>query len=424
MRELTRGEPAQTSPRRVALWLGLLFAVALLVYVRDQPAEPMPPRPPPPRSPVALAPVPPPPARVQLHRVAMGLQQPTDLQVPPGHPGKVVVLQKEGQARLLDLASGQHQRWFSVRVRSASEQGLLGLAFHPQFRENGRFFVHHTPREGPDFAGRITEWRCDPKNLGHPQQQRIVLEVAQPFANHNGGQLAFGPKGYLYIGFGDGGSAGDPRHHGQNGKTFLGSMLRIDVDSRDPDYGIPPDNPFLTNATVHSAAFAIGLRNPWRFSFTPDGRLVVADVGQNRWEEVNLVPAGSNLGWNVREGRHCFGALECAVEGFTEPVWEYGHDVGGSITGGYVYTGSALPYLRGRYVAADFVSGRFWALRLPSEAGKPATEVELLGKFPVMPATFGRLISGELLVADFRSGDIFQLALPAARTATQMAPLP
>ena len=360
---------------------------------------------------------------VGLVPVLEGLDRPTDIQVPPGHPGVLVISQKTGLVRVFD-ERGDRVKDLGVLLAlsppTRSEQGVLGLAFHPGFGPTGgRLYVHHTVA-GPDGSlGRVsaTDVRVDGGTWTAGPLQ-TVLEVAQPYANHNGGQLQFGPDGYLYIGFGDGGWRDDPHGNGQDASTWLGSMLRIDVD-RGPDstsvdggaYAVPGDNPFLGRAGVPPETWAIGLRNPWRFSFAPDGRMVVADVGQNKWEEVDLVAAGDNLGWKVREGDRCFEpARGCPSDGLVDPIYTYGHaEDGQSITGGYVYTGSAIPGLSGKYVFGDFASGRMWVLDLPARGGTPA-RVHTLGRFEAMLVTFGRDAAGELLVADFATGTVFRLA--------------
>jgi glucose/arabinose dehydrogenase len=350
--------------------------------------------------------------------VLSGLAQPTDVQFVPGQPQRVVVLQKEGAARVFDL-SPQGARelapLLAVEVMTEVELGLLGLAFHPKFAENGRFFIHWTPKAGK-MRSRISEWHISASGVGNVAavEKREILEVTQPYQNHNGGQLQFGPDGMLYIGLGDGGWRNDPHHAGQNNATLLGKMLRVDVDTpeRGLGYGIPQDNPYaLGSKTVLPEIWARGLRNPWRFSFAPDGRLIVADVGQDKWEEVDIVTRGANLGWNVREGLHCFEPAEaCPSEGLTDPIFEYGRDLGNSITGGYVVLGDRAPSLRGQYVFGDFVSGRVWALKLP-EPGVPA-QGRLLGQWPMLVSTFGRDAAGNLYAADFGKGTLSVLDGP------------
>lgn len=361
------------------------------------------------------------PAGVQLAVVASGFSQITDIQFVPGRKDQALVLQKGGTARLATFrtgkggkpaAAGSSPVVFEVAVRTESELGLLGLAFHPKYADNGLFYVNFTPREGPRRT-RISEWQLSRDQLGRERarEKRVILEVAQPYVNHNAGQLAFGPDGYLYIGLGDGGSAGDPHGHGQNLGVLLGKMLRIDVDRGDAGrpYAIPKDNPFIARAGARPEIWAYGLRNPWRYSFDPKGRLVVADVGQYDWEEVSIVEGGKNYGWNRKEGRHCYPAEStCSSEGLAEPVFEYEHAEGESITGGYVYTGRGLAELKGKYLCADYISGRVWALTLP-DGSTGSARVQLIGKWPRTFTTFGRDERGELYLGDFGSGEILKL---------------
>ena len=233
---------------------------------------------------------------------------------------------------------------------------------------------------------------------------RPILSVGQPYQNHNAGQLAFGPDGMLYIALGDGGWHYDPRGHGQNLGTLLGSMLRVDVNAA-KGYAVPPDNPFVDREGARPEIWAYGLRNPWRFSFASDGRLLVADVGQNNFEEVNVVQKGDNLGWKTREARHCFDPNEdCATEGLVDPIFEYPRELGLSVTGGYEYTGSRVEILKGAYVFADFTSGHMWALKLPEKREGPMADSQLLGRWPLLISAFGRDAQGELYVADWGRG--------------------
>ena len=361
---------------------------------------------------------------VRWRPVAEGFTQVTDIQFPParpdGGPVPMVVLQKGGEALVLGRPDGTPTVLFSRPVLTRSEMGLLGLAFHPDFWTNGLLYVDHSIQ---DDAGRpvtrISELRVDPTAAAWAAtDERVLLEVVQPYANHDAGQLAFGADGYLYVGLGDGGSGGDPQGHGQNTRTLLGSMLRIDINGRDEGkaYAVPPDNPFVGRPTHRPEQFAVGLRNPWRYAFAPDGRLVVADVGQDTWEEVDIVSAGANLGWAAREGRHCFppDVSTCTTAGLTDPIYEYAREDGNSITGGVVYTGSAIPELHGRYLFADFGSGRVWALTLPEGspapgAAGPLAPVAALGRVDWLPVTFGRDEQGEVYLADFGSGVIYRL---------------
>lgn len=356
---------------------------------------------------------------LRLVPVATGLSQPTDLQFVPGHPTWLVVLEKGGQAKIVDLTAGSVRgTLFGLDVLTRSEQGLLGLAFHPDFATNHKLYVNHVVDDNGTDATRVVELTVDPATwtAGSPRQ---VLQVTQPYANHNAGQVAFGPDGFLYVGLGDGGWRDDPKGHGQNATTLLGSMLRIDVNSTagGKPYGVPSDNPFLDDPTVPPESWAVGLRNPWRYAFAPDGRLVVADVGQNTWEEVDVVGKGDNLGWNQREGRSCFPPdRDCASPeqaGLQDPFYVYDHQEGASITGGFVYTGSAIPALKGRYVFGDFVSGRLWAVDLPAAPQPlqpPLAAPTALGRYPLLLVTFGQGPDGELYAADYGEGVVYRLA--------------
>jgi glucose/arabinose dehydrogenase len=259
---------------------------------------------------------------------------------------------------------------------------------------------------------RVSEWFVPPSRVGSEtaKERRVILEVSQPYSNHNGGGLAFGPDGMLYIGLGDGGSAGDPEGNGQKLGALLGKMLRIDVTRKDAgrEYAVPKDNPFVATPGARPEIFAYGLRNPWRYAFDPKGRLVAGDVGQDRWEEVTLVERGKNLGWNTREGAHCFSPQEgCRTAGLVDPLFEYDRSLGLSVTAGHVYTGKRIPSLAGRFVFGDFGTGRLWALALP-EGTKPV-HVTFLGRFSYAFSTFGRDASGELYAADFGPGAIYRL---------------
>lgn len=358
---------------------------------------------------------------VRLRLVADGLSSPTDIQFPPDDPTRMLVLEKDGRAFLLtrgdDGTFGQRRSLVDISVLTSSEQGLLGAAFHPKFAENGKIYFNHVVDHPAGDTTRIAEWIvADPAAAQWEiREQQTILELRQPYANHNAGQLAFGPDGMLYIGFGDGGWRDDPHGHGQNTATWLGAMLRIDIDHQDPGkhYAVPADNPFRDNSAYQPEIWATGLRNPWRCSFDPLGRLIVADVGQNAWEEVSIVPSGGNMGWSGREGRHCF-AEACPEPGpqtVIDPVYEYSHRSGQSITGGYVATSPEDSAISGKYIFADFVSGRMWALDLPAEtsAAPPLAEAYALGNWGMLFSTFGRDPSGRLFVADYGKGRIYRI---------------
>lgn len=300
----------------------------------------------------------------------------------------------------------------SDRVRfdpNQNEEGLLGLAFHPQFKENGQLFVYYTPKHkgGADRRSVISRFQVDQSNssLADPASEKVIMEIDQPFWNHNGGTIVFGPDGYLYVGLGDGGKANDPHMNGQNLQTLLGSILRIDVDRTtkrkqggDLAYGIPADNPFTANSRLaRPEIWAYGLRNVWRMSFDREtGLLWAADVGQNSWEEINIIQRGGNYGWNLREAKHTFGpGGSDPREDLVEPIWEYGRKYGKSITGGFVYRGSKVPELAGAYLYADYVSGHIWALWYdPSTKQVTANRTIREQGSPVM--TFGEDDNGEV----------------------------
>ena len=260
-----------------------------------------------------------------------------------------------------------------------TEEGLLGLAFHPNFEDNGYFYVNYT-EHGPrrNVIARYTVSDADPNEANYNSSE-IILEVNQPYTNHNGGQLGFGPDdGYLYITFGDGGSAGDPQGNGQNLSTLLGSLIRIDIDnpSGGLNYGIPPDNPFIAPLAARDEIYAYGLRNMWRFSWDVEtGFLWGADVGQYEYEEINIIEAAGNYGWNIMEGTSCYDSPSCDEEGLELPIWEYELYVDGvcSITGGYVYRGPSLWSLTGKYIYGDWCTGDIWALTY-SEDGAHTNE--------------------------------------------------
>ena len=290
------------------------------------------------------------------------------------------------------------------------EEGLLGMAFDPQYSANGYFYVYYSaspPRRS--VISRFSTSANDP-NRADPASEHILLEVLQPYSNHNGGHLVFGPDEYLYIGLGDGGAGSDPHEHGQDTSTFLGTILRIDVSSvgLEGAYRIPPDNPFAgSDVGAREEIWAYGLRNPWRFTFDREtGHLWAGDVGQDRFEEIDIIRPGLNYGWNIMEGFHCFRDSDCNQEGLELPVVEYGRGGGCSVTGGYVYRGSRLPSLYGAYVYADFCSGKIWAMR---HDGIQVTEhMEIVDASFSVPA-FGEDRSAELYILSF-DGSIYRLA--------------
>jgi glucose/arabinose dehydrogenase len=342
---------------------------------------------------------------VDLQLVVGGLRQPLFVIHAGDASGRLFVVEQAGRVLILKDGALVEQPFLDLgeRVRSGGERGLLGLAFHPDFASNGRFFVDYT-RE-PDGATVIAELRATSANPDRAEpQQRVLLTVEQPFANHNGGMIGFGPDGLLYIGLGDGGSAGDPGNRAQNPDQLLGKILRIDVDDGQP-YAIPADNPFAEGGG-RPEIYALGLRNPWRFSFDPaDGRLWVGDVGQNRIEEIDIVERGGNYGWRLMEGRSCYRpASGCERSGLQLPVAEYQHRQGRcSITGGYVYRGSAVPELVGTYLFADYCSGEIFRLRQGEASVLLDTDLRI--------ASFGEDATGELYVVDL-GGAVYRIVGP------------
>jgi len=284
-----------------------------------------------------------------------------------------------------------------------NEEGLLGFAFHPKYKHNGYFFVYYSTRDA-SHTSVISRFRVskDDPNRADAAFEEEVMRIKQPFWNHNGGTIAFGPDGYLYVGLGDGGSAKDPHGNGQNKATLLGSILRIDVDRKDEglSYAIPRDNPFVGQPKARGEIWAYGLRNVWRMSFDrKTGTLWAGDVGQDLWEEINLIARGGNYGWNLREARHKFGKNGSGPSpDLIEPIWEYDHAIGKSITGGHVYRGKRLPELVGAYLYADYVTGKIWALRY-DESKKKAISNHLIpgNKLPVI--SFGEDEKGEVYFA-------------------------
>lgn len=320
--------------------------------------------------------------------------------------GRIFVATQRGMIHTLDKASPTKTKLFlDIRSQVApwkknNEEGLLGMALHPDFKKNGQVFVYYSA-EGTPRKSKISRFQVsasDP-NKADPKSETVIMEIDQPYGNHNGGSIAFGPDGYLYIGLGDGGSGNDPLGNGQNLETLLGSILRIDVDHKQngKNYAIPADNPFVNRAKAQPEIYAYGVRNVWRLGFdSKTGAFYAADVGQDLWEEINIIKKGGNYGWSVREGTRNFGNRpETAEDAPIDPIWEYDHGVGRSITGGLVYRGKRLPELQGMYVYADFVSGKIWALEYDEDSGKVVRNMQISkGGIPVM--SFGTDEDGEL----------------------------
>ena len=345
------------------------------------------------------------PEPVVLQTVVTGLAFPLYLTAPAGDP-RLFIVEKGGAIRIVQDGALLPAPFLDLtgQVSTGSEQGLLGLAFHPQYAINGRLVVHYT-----DLAGdtRVSEFRvsADP-NVADPASERLILAADQPFPNHNGGQVLFGPDGHLYVMLGDGGSAGDPGGRGQSLEDLLGSILRI-TPLEEGGYAVPADNPFVAITGPRPEIWSYGLRNPWRVDFDPaTGDLYVADVGQGRWEEVSVAAAGGrgvNFGWNVMEGPDCFGADSCEQAGLELPVVWYGHGEGCSITGGFVYRGSAIPALQGHYFYSDFCGGWVRSFRMEDGAAVDEYEWPALAPGGGVPS-FGRDAAGELYVLSSGGG--------------------
>ena len=348
---------------------------------------------------------------LRVVEVARGFTQPLFVSFSPGDPTRLFVVEQPGTIRLIHDGSVIEEPFLDVSSsveRAGGEQGLLGLAFHPDYAENGLFYVNYTvlgtdDANPPSGSTIVSEFSVsDDPNVADPQSQRRLLFQPQPQRNHNGGMLAFGPDGFLYIGLGDGGGGNDPDDNGQNLETWLGKMLRIDVDAVDAgEYGIPDGN---MDGPALPEIFHYGLRNPWRYSFDGcSGDLYLGDVGQNDWEELNVVPHGTahaNFGWRPCEGLHVRGGgAPCEEPGFWAPILDYGRGVGEAIIGGYVYRGSLVPSLRGTYFYADNASQRFFALRYANAEMTDARELtEELDTTDGAVTSFGQDYAGEVYV--------------------------
>ncbi len=353
--------------------------------------------------------------------VVGGFDQPLYVTDPGDGSGRLFVVEQGGLVRIVQDGEVLPEPFLDltgVVDTSGSERGLLSIAFHPQFEENGFFYAGYT-EPAANVVTRFAVSREDP-DRADPDSGSTVLRVDDPYSNHNGGLVLFGPDGYLYTTFGDGGAGGDPQGNGQNMDSLLGKILRLDVDTGedvdDPAYAIPADNPFADGSGGRPEIWASGVRNPWRFSFDrATGDFYMADVGQNRYEEVNFQPAdstgGENYGWALTEGGHCFPEDEaCDTEELVLPVAEYDHDLGISVTGGYVYRGEAIPSLQGVYLYADFGSGLVWGLgRDASGAWMTSDPVES----GLNPSSFGEDATGELYVTSF-DGTLYRVVDPAA----------
>jgi glucose/arabinose dehydrogenase len=350
--------------------------------------------------------------KVSLSPFISGVESPLFLTHAGDGSGRVYIVGQTGRISIAEAGGELLPEPFldiSDRVVAGGEQGLLGLAFHPSYSDTGRFYVNYTDENGDTV---IAEYRRVGERRADPASERVLFRIDQPYPNHNGGMLAFGPDGFLYIGMGDGGSGGDPHDNGQRLDTLLGKLLRIDVDRGKP-YGVPPDNPFVDDQGSRAEIWAFGLRNPWRFSFDREtGDLFIGDVGQNDFEEIDLLPAGTpagaNLGWRIMEASRCFASDDCKAEGLVLPLAEYPTTEGCAVTGGYVYRGTRFPALRGGYLYSDFCGGQIWGLSA-SEARSGAAKSRLLLQTELNIASFGEDEEGELYVTDLTGGAVYQV---------------
>ena len=352
---------------------------------------------------------------ISLSAEAGGFSLPVHVTHAGDGTGRLFVVEQGGRIRILAGGTVSLDPFLDIssRVACCGERGLLSAAFPPGFASKGYFYVNYT--RIADGATVVARYRVFPgnDNAADPASEEIVLTVPQPFANHNGGQLAFGPDGYLYIGMGDGGGGGDPLGAGQNPGTLLGKLLRIDTESGTVPYGVPADNPFVGAAGFRPEIWASGLRNPWRFSFDRQtGDLYIGDVGQGTLEEVDFQPAGSgggeNYGWNVMEGANCFSGGGCDPAGLSLPVAQYDHSQGCSVTGGVVYRGAAFPALRGIYLFGDYCSGRIWGLRMQGPGWENAALFAPSAP-PLNVSSFGEDEAGEVYVADYAGGVLLRI---------------
>jgi hypothetical protein len=361
------------------------------------------------------------PADLRATVIATGLSRPLGFRTLPGSPGVSLVIEQAGRIRR--FANGRvGDVWLDVRNRASrvsgySERGLFDIAFHPDFPRERRVFVHYTDRGGDTV---VSEMRLNAAGTAlDADTERVVLQVSQPYSNHNGGAIEFGPDRMLYIGLGDGGSGGDPQGNGQDLGVLLAKILRIDPDGRTVDnrYGIPAGNPFAQRAGARAEVFHYGLRNPWRFAFDPPtGHLYIGDVGQDSWEEIDVAPrgaAGLNFGWNTMEGEVCYDARSCNRDGLTAPIAVYRNagDTDCSVTGGVVYRGCAMPALHGHYFYADWCSGKLRSLRFDNGTTSDRREWTsglYSGTRPLVTA-IGTDPQGEMVLVDGDGGRLLRI---------------
>jgi glucose/arabinose dehydrogenase len=357
-------------------------------------------------------------ASISLQPIATGFSSPLDLEQPPDNSGRLFVVEQGGLVKILQSGTVLPQAFLDLSSKivpnfSGTEMGLLGITFHPAFELNRKFYVNYVRMNAGQFQSVISEFQASPANpnVADPASERILLVVNQVsnFPNHKAGQLAFGPDGFLYFGLGDGGGGGDPFGHGQDTNILLGKIMRIDVNttSLGLPYAIPPDNP-LVNGGGRPEIFAFGFRNPWRFSFDrATSRLFVADVGQDKFEEIDIVQKGGNYGWNIMEGMHCFNPpTGCNMTGLQLPIVEIQHPEAQAVIGGFAYHGTLLQGLQNRYIFGD-LNGKIWTLK----EGPPGTFTRmLLDDTGLTISSFGQDQSGELYVLDIGNGRVLKVA--------------
>jgi glucose/arabinose dehydrogenase len=360
--------------------------------------------------------------------VASGLSLPIGITNAGDGSGRLFIIQQAGRIRLVKNGSLLATPFLDItsRVSCCGERGLLGLAFPRDYVTKGYFYINYTNTAGNTVVARYQRNATNP-DLADPASEQIILTVAQPFANHNGGHLAFSPvDGQLYVAMGDGGDGGDPGNRAQNPNELLGKILRLDVETGRPyTYTISQTNPFINSASFRPEIWALGVRNPWRFSFDrAAGDLYIGDVGQSNFEEINFQPAssagGENYGWRIMEGMHCFNPPGCSVTGLTLPVWEYTHAEGCSVTGGFVYRGGTFPRMQGLYFYGDYCTGRIWGLRL--EGG--TWQNSLLLDTAINISSFGEDEAGNVYVASHNTGEIFRLVDTAPVPPPTPTPVP
>ncbi len=356
--------------------------------------------------------------KYELVQVFKGLKfdAPVELQSPTDGTNRIFVVEQKGVIRVFDNNDDVQQSAVFLdidnTVESGGEKGLLGLAFHPDYKSNGFFYVNYT--RGNPLETVIARYKVSStsSNKADPSSETILMTYRQPYGNHNGGKVAFGPDGYLYIAAGDGGSGGDPGNRAQDRKEWLGKILRIDVNatSGSKNYGIPADNPFAGNKNGYlEEIYAYGLRNPWRFSFDPQTNMLWAgDVGQNKIEELDIIEKGGNYGWNIMEADECFKQDKCNKEGLILPITSYQQDssTGRSVTGGYVSRDASLPGLNGKYIYGDYVSGNIWVLNY---SGKKAVSNTKIAQISGGLSSFGQDDKNNLYILEYGPGKVYKL---------------